>query len=191
MSKHDIESNAARYLAALHKIRDWLNSDSELHNIVYLKGIIDDIIDQRETLIPQSVGNNIFEFSVAGVPQAQLRPRVVRRGSRIVLYDEAKCVKAKRKVAREAVRVYGDKTKINTPVHVDITFHMPIPKGLVKSTRIGDPHVKRPDLDNLVKLVLDGITDSKGIWFDDNQVVAISARKVYANLVCTDVVIRY
>lgn len=137
------------------------------------------------------IGDNIFEFSVPGKPQPQLRARFARRGMNIITYDEPKCKAAKRKVGSEAIRTWGDKTKINTPIHVDITFHMPVPKGLVKSTRIGDPHTKKPDLDNLIKLVLDGITDSNAIWFDDNQVVAISARKVYANLVCTDVVIRY
>lgn len=64
-----------------------------------------------------------------------------------------------------------------------LTFWMPRPafhygaKGL-KVSAPGHPGVK-PDLDKLVRAVLDGITDAK-VWGDDSQVLGIMAVKMYA-----------
>ena len=63
------------------------------------------------------------------------------------------------------------------PLSVDLIFSMPIPKSVKAAS--GDKHIKKPDLDNLVKLVLDAITDSGAIWHDDSQIVAITAHKMY------------
>lgn len=59
------------------------------------------------------------------------------------------------------------------PVAMDITFEMQKPA----SSRRAYPTVK-PDLDKLLRAVLDGLTDA-GIWKDDSQVVSVIARKVY------------
>jgi len=40
-------------------------------------------------------------------------------------------------------------------------------------------HANKPDVDNLVKLVLDALNRS-GYWVDDAQVCEIATRKVYA-----------
>jgi len=182
--RHNIESDEARYLAALREIYDATDSKR-------VRDIIDGATSSTETLPPPSIGNNVLEFSISGKPQPQLRPRVTKRGGFVKLYDEHKCVKEKLRVASIAERAHHGNTPINTPIHIDITFRMPVPKGAVKTTRLGSPHVKKPDIDNLVKLVLDGITKSGRVWFDDNQVCAISARKIYSELVGTDVVIKY
>lgn len=64
---------------------------------------------------------------------------------------------------------------------VDIEFRMPIPKSYSKKKHIellGQPHVKTPDLDNLVKAVLDGL---QGSAFDiDSKIWCINACKIYA-----------
>ena len=38
---------------------------------------------------------------------------------------------------------------------------------------------KKPDIDNLIKTVLDGLTKAQ-VWKDDNLVVSISASKLYS-----------
>lgn len=59
------------------------------------------------------------------------------------------------------------------PVSVNITFEVQKPT----SSRRAYPTVK-PDIDKLLRAVLDGLTDA-GIWKDDSQVVTVIARKVY------------
>lgn len=59
------------------------------------------------------------------------------------------------------------------PISMDITFEVQKPT----SSRRAYPTVK-PDLDKLLRAVLDGLTDA-GIWKDDSQVVSVLARKVY------------
>lgn len=39
---------------------------------------------------------------------------------------------------------------------------------------------KKPDLDNLEKAIYDSISDANCIWWDDNQVVEHTTRKVYS-----------
>ena len=39
---------------------------------------------------------------------------------------------------------------------------------------------RRPDLDNVIKIILDGLNQS-GIWNDDRQVAELTARAVYCN----------
>ena len=64
---------------------------------------------------------------------------------------------------------------------IDMVFKMPIPQSLSKKKQReldGQPHVKKPDLDNLVKAILDSI---QGVAFDnDSKVWCINACKEYA-----------
>jgi crossover junction endodeoxyribonuclease RusA len=62
------------------------------------------------------------------------------------------------------------------PVLVDICFWLPRPKSLPKKVELP---VKRPDLDKLVRAVLDGLV-SGGAMADDSQVVSLIATKDFA-----------
>lgn len=64
---------------------------------------------------------------------------------------------------------------VDEPVSVVITFRMPRPKS--KPKRVVHPAVK-PDLDKLVRAVLDGIKGT--VLFDDSRVINLAASKVYA-----------
>lgn len=70
---------------------------------------------------------------------------------------------------------------------------MPIPKGISNKKR-GEwhelkPHVKRPDLDNLVKTVCDALN---GIAFeDDSALVQIVASKIYSENPRTEITLEY
>lgn len=69
------------------------------------------------------------------------------------------------------------------PVIVDkVIFHMAIPKswsGKKQREAVGQPHIKKPDIDNLIKGLFDALN---GIaWADDNQVYKISSiEKIYS-----------
>jgi Holliday junction resolvase RusA-like endonuclease len=71
---------------------------------------------------------------------------------------------------------HADKPITLNPLHVDLTFFMPLPKKRYKHL-IGQYHTPRPDLDNLVKFVLDVCNNI--IYHDDAQIVSFTAKKVY------------
>lgn len=58
---------------------------------------------------------------------------------------------------------------------LSVTFYLPRPKS-IKNKSV--PHLKKPDLDKLVRSVKDAM--SKVVWRDDSVVVEIQARKRYA-----------
>ena len=68
------------------------------------------------------------------------------------------------------------------PMKVLMAFMFEPPKSLSKKRReelLLQEYTKKPDLDNLVKAVLDGLN---GIAFkDDSQIIEIEARKLYGN----------
>jgi crossover junction endodeoxyribonuclease RusA len=66
------------------------------------------------------------------------------------------------------------------PVSVRLTFVMPRPSGMPKR-KPTPPHTKRPDVDKLLRAVLDALT-SAGVLHDDCQVVEQHAVKRYAEL---------
>jgi len=68
---------------------------------------------------------------------------------------------------------------LDNPIELSIKFKLPRPKRLIwkKKPMIESPCDKRPDIDNLVKAVIDGL---QGVAFiDDAQIWKISAEKVY------------
>lgn len=70
------------------------------------------------------------------------------------------------------------RTVLDGPVAVRLDFVMPRPKSTPK--RSTPPAVKRPDLDKLVRAVLDACTEVA--WRDDSQVISLSASKRIAEL---------
>ena len=82
------------------------------------------------------------------------------------------------KVEVVSKRLTADK---GIPVNVFITAHMPLPKATAKKRiqdLIGNPHIKTPDTDNLIKPIKDALTEAN-VWADDNQVWKIQATKIY------------
>jgi len=63
-------------------------------------------------------------------------------------------------------------------VSVQVEFFLPRPTGLPKS--YAGPHLKKPDVDKLVRSLLDALTGI--LWPDDSRVTAIVAGKAYAGL---------
>ena len=71
--------------------------------------------------------------------------------------------------------------KIHEPIEVQITAIFKRPQRLkTKHSPSGlIPHTKRPDLDNVVKAILDALNN---ILVDDSQVYSIQAKKFYAEI---------
>jgi Holliday junction resolvase RusA-like endonuclease len=120
---------------------------------------------------------------IHGKPIAKKRPRFARRGKHVVTYNDQETeeglwlLDAKKQIAE----------KLNGPVVVEVVFSMPRPKshfGTGRNAGILKPsapkeHTQKPDIDNLIKFVLDCLNHC-GVWHDDNDVVRIVARKLWS-----------
>lgn len=122
-------------------------------------------------------GANTISFICEGIPVAKARPRATRSG---VVYTPRTTMIAERNI-REAYleRVNRRPKPTEKPVAVAITFYFPQPKNTSKKKlelNKGKPRAKKPDVDNLIKTVLDALNGVA--WLDDNQVVAVYAQKL-------------
>jgi Holliday junction resolvase RusA-like endonuclease len=121
-------------------------------------------------------------FTVRGVPvpQGSKRALVHRSTGRAVVIEQGgqrhkdwrQDVKA---AAREAMIWDTVSVPFTGPVGVSICFTVPKPKSAPKTRRTWPD--KRPDLDKLVRAILDAITGE--VIADDAQVVYLLARKLY------------
>lgn len=77
-------------------------------------------------------------------------------------------------------------------VDVEIVFYMRIPSSYskIRKTRLeGTPHTKKPDLDNLIKNLLDRGTGI--LWTDDSRLSSIVAKKKWSEKPRIDLAIEF
>tara|TARA_R100001143_G_C3332795_1_gene120309 strand:- start:238 stop:747 length:510 start_codon:yes stop_codon:yes gene_type:complete len=126
------------------------------------------------------LADKILTFVLPGVPVPKGRPRMTRRGH---VFTPQKTVSYERSIALAA---QAAKSKLaggqlfDSAVMVTIHCHFGMPKSWSrkrKEAMLYEPHIQLPDLDNLVKSVLDGLNQTYGIWDDDKQVAAVTATK--------------
>lgn len=117
-----------------------------------------------------------LDFTVYGVPipQGSVRAFVVK-GRAVVTADNRRDLGTWRQEIAAGARAAGA-VPCEGPVEVMLTFRLPWPRSRPKRAQWPD---KRPDLDKLVRAVLDALTGLA--WHDDGQVVALRAVKAYAN----------
>lgn len=134
-----------------------------------------------------------IEFTIPGVPIAKGRPKFSRRGGFVTAYTPAKTLKAEKAIADEFKKLWNKKDlPENKAVILILDFKMPIPKSLSKKKRQAlstQWHCKKPDIDNLCKLVQDALNGLA--WEDDSAVCIIQAKKSYSFEPCTVVRIEY
>ena len=119
----------------------------------------------------------MIEFTIPGQPKPQGRPRFFRRGKFVGTYDPKDSASYKDKVAHYA-RLTGMKPS-TVAVKVGMKFIFQRPQALMrKSSPEGLlPCPKRPDMDNLMKAVMDGLIAIA--WIDDSQIVNAVVQKLY------------
>lgn len=133
---------------------------------------------------------------VLGNPQAQKRHRSFRTGKGIRSYDPSKDDKSNF-IAQLIAQIPRDFKPIAGMIQVYITYTLKRPKnhyrtgknaGMLKDSA---PyyHTKKPDLDNLNKLVLDA--GSGILWVDDSLICCLSSRKHYGETPKTEIRIIY
>lgn len=117
-------------------------------------------------------------FNVYGVPapKGSRIPGQRKDGSLFTRESSKRAEPHMRDIAMQA-REVAPKVPLDGAVMMMVTFIFPRPKSLPKRVT---KHTKRPDVDKLLRCVLDGITYG-GIWRDDSQVVSVTARKEYGD----------
>ena len=126
---------------------------------------------------------DVLRLTVPGIPVPQGSSRAFIRGGRaIVTSANARLRPWRSTVTAAAAEAHKDAPPISGPVRVRLGFTFPRPAGHfgkrgLRSSAPAYPAV-RPDLDKLVRAVLDALTES-GCIRDDAQVVSLFAGKVY------------
>jgi len=122
---------------------------------------------------------NPLQFTIPGKPIAKQRPRFFRKGKFVGTYSEQ--VMEEGRWLLEAKSQIGDHKLFTGPISLKLNFIMPIPKSTSKKKlkRLAEnpSHIKKPDLDNLIKFVKDCL--NQFAWRDDSQVCRIEAHKGY------------
>ncbi|NKC67203.1 RusA family crossover junction endodeoxyribonuclease [Vagococcus fluvialis] len=116
-------------------------------------------------------------------PIPQSRPRFDSRNKRA--YEKSNIKSYKQRIGYAARKEFKKPIERDIPLEIEMKFYIPIPQYLskVKKNRLTlDKEVeyvtKKPDLDNLLKAILDGLN---GIaYFDDGQVAKLKVEKVYS-----------
>ena len=121
-----------------------------------------------------------------GFPKAQPRVKAYSRGGKAGVYTpESKALREWKHAVEEVMARHMDK-KLDGAISVRLEFYMPRPKSHFRTGKFSHilkddapiDHLSKPDLDNMIKLVLDVMTKS-GYWKDDSQVIELSASKNY------------
>ncbi len=122
-----------------------------------------------------------YTFFVSGIPVPQGSKSAFVRGGRAVVVEGASKSQRDRHAAWRADVTLAARLSrhgpdpITGPVDVRLDFYFPLPKG----DQHRPAHTVAPDIDKLVRNVLDGLTNS-GLIRDDSQVVMVAASKNYA-----------
>lgn len=129
-----------------------------------------------------------LSFEIPGDPRGKGRPKFARRGAFVQTYTDDRTAAYENLVALAAKSAMSTCTppidRFEGPVALCLTATFGIPKSASKKARAamlaGDQkHTKLPDLDNVLKAVLDGCNQI--VFRDDSQVVGIVAHKQYGD----------
>lgn len=115
-------------------------------------------------------------FAIPGRPFGKQRPRATMQGGHARVYTPAETVSFERQVAAIAAPLFP--TPLTGPLRLTVIATFEPARSLSSRKRdamLGTPHIQRPDCDNCVKALMDGL--NRIAWADDGQVAEISARK--------------
>jgi Holliday junction resolvase RusA-like endonuclease len=130
-----------------------------------------------------------LSFRVDGAPVAKARPRMTKSGhvwtpAKTKAHEDLIALQARSAKARSATR-----HEFGGAVMVTVHYHMPMPRSWSKKRKEAQRfahHIQKPDLDNLVKTVLDALNKA-AIWQDDAQVASVTASKIWADTGSTEI----
>lgn len=142
-----------------------------------------------------------LKFVVPGEPQGKARPRFARRGKYVSTYTpkETQIYEALVRYCAVSARTQKGIKPISAEMGLEIKAYFKIPKSYSKKRKDRclngkERPSKKPDSDNIAKIVLDGLNPKmklnhalhraenvqEGLYLDDKQVVGLSVEKWYA-----------
>jgi Holliday junction resolvase RusA-like endonuclease len=122
------------------------------------------------------VSKTVYSLFVNGVPKPQPRPRKGRYGN---FYNPPSADAWKAEI--RAAFLQCRRPTITGPVCLRVNFYLPRPKGMKDEGEDQSIlHTKKPDADNLLKAVMDAMTQA-GVWEDDALVFKPVPAKYYAH----------
>lgn len=129
----------------------------------------------------------MISFHVQGDPKGQPRPRAFARrmGDKFVarVFDSGTAEEWKGQVA-VAAKPHTPVAPILGPVQMRAGFVFRRPKSHFRANGELKPnaptqYTSKPDIDNLLKAVMDALTQLGGFWHDDQQVAFVTSWKNY------------
>ena len=134
----------------------------------------------------------MISFTIPGKPVALKRHRISARGG---MYDPSST--DKKKIWLQIAK-YKPKQPLNGDVFIQLIFVLKRPKSHYRTGKykhllkdnLPEYHSFKPDLDNLVKMILDCISGTDKMIVDDCQVCRIQAEKVYGKNGRTEIIIQ-
>jgi len=124
-----------------------------------------------------------IEFTIPIIPKAQMRPRARKMGPHVSIHKASQQERNEEQIMGLLTR-YRPREPFLFPVEVVINAYLPIPRSWSGKKQHAAADFKilpavNPDLDNLIKNILDCMT-VLSFWRDDSQVVKIMATKSYS-----------
>lgn len=132
----------------------------------------------------------VIGLCIEGVPVPKQRARHMRRGNFIATYDpqEKQKIAFRKALTQELfhskIELEASNPRLETFFSIDLSFYLPTPVSSTNARKNANLwhiyyHMQKPDIDNLVKFVLDC---ANGIlYFDDSQIIELSAKKYYSD----------
>jgi len=132
-------------------------------------------------------------FTVYGDPVAKGRPRFAKRGNFVQTYTPEKTKTYESEVAMMAKAAMGASEALEGALEAFIYVTFAVPDSYSKKRSEAclsglEKHTKKPDLDNVVKSVVDGM--DKIVFLNDSQITSIHATKVYGEIAKVEVMVR-
>lgn len=124
------------------------------------------------------------KFTVLGEPTGKGRPRFAREGPYVKTYTPKQTISYENLIQLEYRRqCRNHKFEDGTPLDVRILAYYGIPKSKSKKMQKQmEDHIvrptKKPDADNIIKVVLDALNNVA--YHDDTQIVDLQIRRFYS-----------
>ena len=138
----------------------------------------------------------VLYFTIDGDPFGKLNIRPMNAKGHASALNQKENADCMEKVSSAVKKQLGEGSNPDPDSMFSVSVHayFQIPKSFSKKKKLLAMQskvkpTKKPDLDNISKAVLDGITRSQSVWKDDAQVIEEHLFKYYAENPCVVVVI--
>lgn len=120
---------------------------------------------------------------IPGIPIAYKRVRIYRRHGQVIAINPNSKEKIFTQIYLKSKKIY-----MLGNISLKCKFYMPIPKCLQKKILENQPHTNKPDVDNLLKFLLDCLS---GVCIeDDRKVSKIESQKLYSSSPRTEIILQ-